>query len=241
MSKPLLIMGIDPGLANTGWGIIEVQGSRKKAVAYGCCTTQAHDPIDKRLKQIYDSLVEVIERYHPTELGIESIFFSANAKSAIATGQARGAALVAVASAGLVVGEYTPLQIKRVVVGNGVADKNQVQYMVRAILGLDHDPKPDHAADALGAAICHAHLRSSVSARYEAQLKREAEQLEHRADKIAASQSPASKLAAAELSAHGNKRGQHANSGKMTPDDLAKLGLPTSTRFGQSKRLSGWE
>ena len=89
------------------------------------------------------------------------MYFSTNAKSAIATGQARGAALVAVASEGLEVGEYTPLQIKQTVVGTGSADKEQVQYMVRAVLGLDHEPRPDHAADALGAAICHANFRTS--------------------------------------------------------------------------------
>ncbi len=161
MDRSIVILGIDPGLANTGWGIIEAGAHHKRCLAYGCISTSADDPIDHRLKRIHDGIVRVIERYGPSELGIESIFFSANAKSAIATGEARGAALVAVASAGLLVGEYTPLQIKDTVVGNGTADKSQVQYMVRAILGLDHDPRPDHASDALGAAICHAHLRKS--------------------------------------------------------------------------------
>ena len=160
MPQPLLILGIDPGLANTGWGVIEVQGSRKRCVAYGCLATSANEPIDARLKTIHDGIRAVIAKYHPSELGIESIFFAANVKSAIATGQARGAALVAVASEGLEVGEYTPLQIKQTIVGNGVAEKQQVQYMVRVILGLDHEPRPDHAADALGAAICHAHYRT---------------------------------------------------------------------------------
>ena len=100
MSHSTFILGIDPGLANTGWGVIEVAGSKKSCLAYGCISTAAGDPIDARLKQIYDGISAVIERYHPSELGIESIFFSANAKSAIATGQARGAALVAVAGAG---------------------------------------------------------------------------------------------------------------------------------------------
>ncbi len=158
-NRPLIILGIDPGLANTGWGVIEVEGSKKRCIAYGTISTSAKDSIDKRLKEIHDGILAVIDRYHPTELGIESIFFSANVRSAIATGQARGAALVAVAGKGLVVGEYTPLQIKGAIVGNGTAEKHQVQYMVRALLGLEHIPKPDHAADALGAAICHAHLR----------------------------------------------------------------------------------
>lgn len=160
MPQPLVIMGIDPGLANTGWGIIEVLGSKKRCIAYGCVSTSAGDATDKRLKAIHDGIRAVVAKYRPSELGIESIYFSANAKSAIATGQARGAALVAVAVEGLEVGEYTPLQIKQAVVGNGTADKKQVQYMVRVILGLDHEPRPDHAADALGAAICHAHHRA---------------------------------------------------------------------------------
>ena len=167
MADPLYILGIDPGLANTGWGVIEVIGSRKRCVAYGCFSTSADEPIDQRLKKIHDGIVAVIERYHPTELGIESIYFATNAKSAIATGQARGAALVAVASAGITVGEYTPLQIKQTVVGTGAADKTQVQYMVRAILGLDHEPRPDHAADALGAAICHSNFRAAKAIGYE--------------------------------------------------------------------------
>ena len=178
MTQPITILGIDPGLANTGWGVIEACGSKKRCLAYGCFATPADDPIDKRLKQIHDGIREVTARYPPTELGIESIFFSANVKSAIATGQARGAALVAVASEGLEVGEYTPLQIKQTVVGNGTADKKQVQYMVRVILGLDHEPRPDHAADALGAAICHAHFRSSISMKYQAELSRGKSRLE---------------------------------------------------------------
>ena len=158
-SLKTIIMGIDPGLANTGWGIIEESGSKKRALAYGCISTAAEDDTAQRLKSIHDQICAVIERYQPTELGIESIFFGTNAKSAMATGQARGAALVAAAFAQLNIGEYSPKQIKQVVVGTGAADKSQVQYMVRALLGLDHTPTPDHAADALAAAICHAHLR----------------------------------------------------------------------------------
>lgn len=252
MQKPLLIMGIDPGLANTGWGVIEVRGSRKRCVAYGCCSTSADDPIDKRLKQIHDGIVYVIKRYHPTELGIESIFFSANAKSAIATGQARGAALVAVACEGLVVGEYTPLQIKQTIVGNGRADKNQVTYMVRTILGLDHDPKPDHAADALGAAICHAHLRNSVEKRYAEELANsdssmggEGDSREDSKGRVKQdgdiSMSPAEKLAAAKLEAEREARRGKAKSGGLTKADLAKLGISSGSAVGTGTRLSGWE
>jgi crossover junction endodeoxyribonuclease RuvC len=156
------ILGIDPGLAHTGWGVIEVRGSQKSCLAYGCITTTPEDTLPSRLKHIYAAVDAAIETYHPTELGIESVYFGANSKSAIATGQARGAALVATANRGLCIGEYTPMQIKQTVAGTGAADKEQVQYMVRAILGLDHLPRPDHAADALAAAITHANFRSSV-------------------------------------------------------------------------------
>ncbi len=167
----MIILGIDPGLANTGWGIIETRSGRYRAHAYGCIQTHKSTDLAWRLKQIYDELNQVIEKYQPREVAIEKIFFGENAKSAMATGQARGAALVACAGCGLEMGEYTPLQIKQAVVGTGSADKAQVQYMVRELLKLDHIPKPDHCADALAAAICHAHLR-----RYH-QLKRDYEQL----------------------------------------------------------------
>jgi crossover junction endodeoxyribonuclease RuvC len=154
-----IILGIDPGLANSGWGVIEETGAHKRALAYGCISTTAGLDIATRLKSIHDQLCAVIERYRPTELGIEQVYFGANSKSAMATGQARGAALVAAATLQLEVGEYSPRQIKQVVVGTGTASKEQVQYMVRVILGLDHEPSPDHAADALAAAICHSHMR----------------------------------------------------------------------------------
>jgi crossover junction endodeoxyribonuclease RuvC len=131
-------------------------------VAYGCITTSADSDIASRLKQIHDEVAAVIERYRPSELGIEVVYFGSNAKSALATGQARGAALVAVAARGLVVGEYSPTRIKQVTVGEGHAEKQQVQYMVKALLALDHEPAPDHAADALAVALCHAQLRRLV-------------------------------------------------------------------------------
>ena len=154
----MVILGIDPGLAHTGWGVVETRGTVCRARAYGCVTTTASEPIDLRLGRICRSLAEVIEKYGPTELAIESIYFGENTKSAIATAQARGAAIVACSAAGLTVGEYTPMQIKQAVVGTGAADKQQVTYMVRNVLALDHDPRPDHAADALAAAVCHANV-----------------------------------------------------------------------------------
>jgi crossover junction endodeoxyribonuclease RuvC len=105
----------------------------------------------------------VIVRYSPAECAVESVFFGTNAKSAFATGQARGVALLATADARLLLGDYSPVQIKSVVVGSGTADKAQVQYMVRVMLGLDHEPRPDHAADALAAAITHANLRGRAA------------------------------------------------------------------------------
>lgn len=154
----MIIMGIDPGLANTGWGIIETRGSMCRARAYGCVTTKSSEPIAERLGKIFSEISAAIDRYGPTQLAIEKIFFGENVRSAIATAQARGAAIVACSQAGLEVGEYTPMQIKQAVVGTGAADKRQVIYMVRNVLALDHDPRPDHCADALAAAVCHANL-----------------------------------------------------------------------------------
>jgi len=154
----VIILGIDPGLANTGWGVVERDGAHCRAVAYGCITTGAAEPVARRLLAIHDELLQVIDRYAPSECAVESVYFGSNAKSAFATGQARGVALLATADASLALGEYSPVQVKRAVVGSGAADKAQVTYMVRTILGLDHDPSPDHAADALAVAITHATL-----------------------------------------------------------------------------------
>ena len=154
----MIILGIDPGLAHTGWGVVETRGSLVRARAYGCIASTADEPIDMRLGRIFREISEVISKYGPTDLAIEKIFFGQNTQSAIPTAQARGAAIAACAASGLAVGEYTPMQIKQAVVGTGSADKAQVTYMVRHVLALDHDPKPDHAADALAAAVCHANL-----------------------------------------------------------------------------------
>ena len=154
----MIVLGIDPGLANTGWGIVEMRYGICRARAYGCISTSAEDPLHERLGMIFQDISHVIDRYGPEAMAIEKIFFGQNTKSAIATAHARGAALVAGSQHEVEIGEYTPMQIKQSVVGNGHADKIQVTYMVRNVLGLDHDPKPDHAADALAAAVCHANL-----------------------------------------------------------------------------------
>ena len=173
----MIILGIDPGLAHTGWGIIETKGSVCRARAYGCITTHAAESLDRRLGSIYDGIEQAICTYAPAEVAIEKIFFGENTASAIATAHARGAALVACARAGIVLGEYTPMQIKQAVVGTGSADKRQVIYMVRTILKLDHDPRPDHCADALAAAICHHHAQSTQRLAYKSASVQMLEQL----------------------------------------------------------------
>lgn len=155
MTKERIILGIDPGLANTGWGVIEQRGARLTCLAYGCVSTPTSMPLEKRLAKIHEQIGAVAERYRPTCVGIETVWFGQNITAAFATGQARGAALVACANAGMTVGEFSPKQIKLAVVGAGGADKAQVQYMVKQLLSLEAEPRPDHAADALAAAICY--------------------------------------------------------------------------------------
>ena len=150
-----IILGIDPGLAHTGWGVVRQTGVRLSCAAYGCVSTPAHQPLEHRLLKVHDQIAAVIDRFSPTCVGIETVWFGQNITAAFATGQARGAALVACAEGGLSVAEFTPRQIKLAVVGTGGAQKEQVQYMVRQLLSLDQEPKPDHAADALAAAICY--------------------------------------------------------------------------------------
>lgn len=204
----MIILGIDPGLANTGWGVVETRGSMCRARAYGCVTTKAEMPIAERLGMIFSEISDVIERYGPTQLAIEKIFFGENVRSAIATAQARGAAIVACSQAGLEVGEYTPMQIKQAVVGSGAADKRQVIYMVRNVLSLDHDPRPDHCADALAAAVCHANLmRTQAITRDHAAVQMlEQEEAQARADRAAARE-----ITAAATAAHVARGGRDRN------------------------------
>lgn len=155
MAMERIVLGIDPGLANTGWGVMMQRGSSLSCLAYGCVSTPSSHDISIRLMKIHDQIGAVISKFSPQCLGIETIFFDRNVTAAFGTGQARGAALVACAKGGLKVGEFTPSQIKMAVVGEGNAEKQQVQYMVQQILGLKEAPHPDHAADALAAAICY--------------------------------------------------------------------------------------
>lgn len=151
-----IILGIDPGLAHTGWGIVLQQGSRLSCVAYGCIETPSSHTLHERLGKIYAQISAVVARYEPDCVGIETVWFGTNTQSAFATGQARGAALAACAGSSMALAEYSPKQIKLAVVGTGSAEKDQVEYMVQQLLCLEVRPKPDHAADALAAAICYA-------------------------------------------------------------------------------------
>jgi len=149
------ILGVDPGLRVTGFGIIEKSGSKLHYVTSGCVRSGAGE-LAARLKAILDGLAEIIAANQPHEVAIEKVFVNVNPQSTLALGQARGTAICAAVLAGLPVAEYTALQVKQSVVGKGHAAKDQVQHMVRRLLALPGDPSPD-AADALACAICHAH------------------------------------------------------------------------------------
>ena len=154
---PLRIIGVDPGLASTGWGILEYSGERLRYMAHGCIETEANKPRGERLFFIYQSFLKVLRKYKPAEAAMENLYFGKNISSAMFVAEARGVLLMALSSRGLPVKELTPNAIKKAVVGVTKADKKQIQEMVRFLLGLSEIPKPDHAADALGAAICAAH------------------------------------------------------------------------------------
>ena len=154
------ILGIDPGYAIMGWGVLDLKGNHFKVVDYGAITTDAGTPMPLRLQHLYTELNCIIEKYKPQEAAIEELFFNNNQKTAISVGQARGIAILSCVNGGLDISEYTPLQIKQALVGYGRAEKKQVQMMVKTILNLDSVPKPDDTADAVAAAICHGHSRS---------------------------------------------------------------------------------
>ena len=159
----MIILGIDPGYAILGYGVISTEGIRSKVIDYGVIETVAHTPFPQRLEQLYTCMNELIKLYKPDHVAFEELFFARNTKTALQVAAARGIALLSAQQAGLPLYEYTPMQIKLAVTGNGHADKKQVQQMVRVLLSLREIPKPDDAADALGAAICHANT-SKVAA-----------------------------------------------------------------------------
>ncbi len=155
------ILGIDPGFAIVGWGIIEYSGSRFRVIAYGSIETPAKTRMEERLATIYGDLSEIIDKYRPDEMAIEELFFNTNITTGIRVAQARGVLLLCAEQKGVKVFEYTPLQVKQAVVGYGRAEKKQVITMVTSFLGLREPPKPDDTADALAIAVCHAHSGTS--------------------------------------------------------------------------------
>jgi len=155
------IIGIDPGYAIVGFGVLEYNKARFSVVEYGAVTTPADMDFSQRLCEIYNDLCYIFDKYRPEFLSIERLYFTSNQKTAIAVAQARGVTLLAAKQRGIEIFEYTPLQVKQSVTGYGKAVKKQVQEMTKRILELDEVPKPDDTADALAMAICHAHSYNS--------------------------------------------------------------------------------
>ena len=158
------ILGIDPGYAIVGYGVIDYRNTRFSVVDYGAILTDAGTPFNERLAQIYDQTCAIMQRWKPEAMAIEKLFYNTNAKTVIDVGQARGVLVLAAQKNGLEIAEYTPLQVKQSVVGYGRAEKKQVQEMTKLILNLAKIPKPDDTADALAIAICHAHAGGSMFA-----------------------------------------------------------------------------
>jgi crossover junction endodeoxyribonuclease RuvC len=152
-----VILGIDPGLTHTGYGVIRVDGNRYAPVDYGTIDTSPDNHAADRLRRLYKEISGVVRKHHPQEAGIESVFFARNAKTAISVAEAKGVILLSLAENHVPSFDYTPLEVKKAVAGRGRAEKQQVQKMVRMILGLRTLPSPDHVADALAIAICHHH------------------------------------------------------------------------------------
>jgi crossover junction endodeoxyribonuclease RuvC len=163
MGVSRLALGLDPGLATTGYGLVASDGQRLAMVAYGVIRTPAGRPTVERLAKLHRQVAELVERYQPDASAVEELFFSSNARTAMSVGQARGVLLLALAEAGLPVAEYTPMQVKQAVTGYGGADKAQVQEMVRLLLNRSETPRPDDAADALAVSICHHHSARLVA------------------------------------------------------------------------------
>ncbi|MGN0961530.1 MAG: crossover junction endodeoxyribonuclease RuvC [Christensenellales bacterium] len=151
----MIILGIDPGLAIVGFGVLEKQKSKVDVIDYGVINTPKEDTLPQRLDKIYKGMCALIDKYKPEQVAIEELFFNTNTTTGIAVAEARGVIILACMNKGCKLFEYTPLQIKQALTGNGRADKHQVQFMVKAILKLNAVPKPDDAADGLAAALCH--------------------------------------------------------------------------------------
>lgn len=166
------ILGIDPGYAIVGYGIVDYIGSRFSTVSYGAVTTEAGIPFPERLVSIHSDLLSIIDKYKPDALAIERLYFNTNTTTAIDVAQARGVIVLAAQSRGLEIGEYTPLQVKQSITGYGRAEKHQVMEMVKSFLGLKAVPKPDDTADALALAICHGHYSGSSFSKIYKEIKK---------------------------------------------------------------------
>jgi crossover junction endodeoxyribonuclease RuvC len=164
MNGAMIVIGIDPGTANTGFGVVRTTGERMFALDGGVIETEANLPVARRLAKLHDSLGELIRWHEPKAMALEELFFGKNVGSALSVGEARGAALVAAAKHEVPCFDYTPQAVKKAVCGSGSADKRQVQRMVASLLGLPEPPAPDHAADAFAVAICHAGTAATRSA-----------------------------------------------------------------------------
>lgn len=158
----MVILGIDPGYAIVGYGVVDYKNNHFSTVDYGVVTTPAGINFAKRLELIYNNILDIIEKYRPDSISIEKLFFNSNTATAIAVAEARGVIRLAAQKCNVPAFEYTPLQVKLAVTGYGKAEKKQIMDMTRIVLGLDEIPKPDDTADALAVAICHAHSSSSI-------------------------------------------------------------------------------
>ncbi|RJO62030.1 crossover junction endodeoxyribonuclease RuvC [candidate division WS5 bacterium] len=158
----MIILGIDPGTATTGYGVIESENGDIKEVSHGCILTKSQEELEKRLDIIFDELTKLIKEFKPDMIAVEELFFASNAKTAISVGHARGVILLACSKAKVPVYEYTPLQVKQAICGYGRGEKQQIQKMVKTLLSLKEIPKPDDAADGLAIAICHANSVKSL-------------------------------------------------------------------------------
>ncbi len=162
----MIILGIDPGYAIIGYGIIRFESNRFEVLDFGAITTDAHTDFNDRLFEIYTELSVLIAKHQPDAMSVEKLYFNTNQKTAIAVAEARGVILLAARQNNVPIFEYTPLEVKQSVVGYGRAEKQQVQAMIKVLLNLDAVPKPDDTADALAMAVCHAHTSGSVLGRF---------------------------------------------------------------------------
>ena len=162
----MVILGIDPGLAIVGWGVVDYSGSHFRVLGYGAIETPAGMPTEDRLLMIYEQMKQLIDTYKPEQIAIEELFFNTNITTGIRVAEARGVILMCARKFGIKTFEYTPLQVKQAVVGYGRAEKKQVIIMITRLLNLTKPPKPDDTADALAIAVCHAHSGASRLAQY---------------------------------------------------------------------------